>query len=102
MPEHETKKKDVTFKVGLPMGRNATFTHEKELWIAVPASKYSAILGVTDHLIAIHHKIAKDMVRWMNHFPEDAVRAGKILKRVNVAFETHRELVQDKTKARVS
>jgi hypothetical protein len=94
-----TASKKVSFKTGLPMGVHATFTHDKELWIAVPASKYQRISATIDRLIGIHSRINRDMVGWLNFYPEDGVRAAKILEMTVRAREIRDVLVREKIEA---
>lgn len=102
MPEDVTKTVKATFAVSLPMGTRATFTHDKELWIAYPAVKNQRLFGVTDRLVGAHKQIIKDMIAMVNDHPDDAVRIAAIIDRATKAIEFHNEMLVEKTEARVS
>lgn len=67
-----TKKIQVTFTTGLPMGACARFKHEGEIWIAYPAKKNSRILAVIDRFLGIYGGIIDNTVRIINRHPENA------------------------------
>lgn len=78
------------------MGTIATFTYEKQLWIAVPASKNQAIHNLVDRLIGIHARITKDMMNWINQKPEDALLVAQVLERTSRARKLTNELIVEK------
>jgi hypothetical protein len=80
------------------MGTIATFTHEKQLWIAVPAVKNQAIHALVDKLVGIHAAIAVNMVRWINQRPQDADLVSQVLERTAVARQLTNELIIEKGK----
>lgn len=102
MPQDVTKSVKVTFAQSLPMGTRATFTVDKELWIAWPSEKNKRIFGVTDRLIGAHKQMIKDMIGMVNDHPEDAVRIAGIIERANAAIAFHNEMLSEKTESRVS
>lgn len=101
MPPDVVKSKKVTFAQSLPMGTRGTFTHEDELWIAVPSSKYQRLNAVTDQLIGLHAGITQEMIRWINERPEDARFITRVLDWTKRAREIHAEIALEKTEARV-
>lgn len=96
MTEDVAKKLTVTFKDGLPLGVRATFTHEKQIWIAYPAHKLSAVHALVERLIGIHAAIQTDMIRWINNRPQDAHLITLVLERVGRARTIHREVLTQK------
>lgn len=97
-----TKSLKVTFANSLPMGTRGTFTYEKELWIAYPATKNQRVFAVVDRLLGIHKAIIKDTLASINDHPEDAARQLIIVERAARALELHDELLIEKTESRVS
>jgi len=69
----------VDFGTGLPNGTCATFKHDGELWIAYPQSKNKRILAAVDRIIGITDRIEKDMIRWINKWPEDGSRVAEVM-----------------------
>jgi hypothetical protein len=101
MPRDETKQLKVTFASSLPLGTRATFTHDGELWVAYPREKNQRIFAVTDKLIGIHEGITKEMLRWINARPQDAELVTRVLERAQRARALTKELIVEKTEARV-
>ena len=99
--KEETKQLKVTFASSLPMGTRATFTHDGELWIAYPSTKNQRLFTITDRLIGIHQGITNEMLRWINERPQDATLVTRVLERVERANEMTKELINEKTEARV-
>lgn len=102
MAEDVTKRLCVTFSTGLPMGTHGRFKHDGKMWVAYPAGKYGQIMTVIDRLVGIHNRIATDMTRWINEWPEDAPKAARILEHVHRANQIHTEIVGEKTEAATS
>jgi hypothetical protein len=100
--EPVTKRINVTFRDGLPLGTRGSFTHGGQRWIAVPLEKYSAITAVTDRLLGIIGNIQGQMTRWVTAHPEDAERVVMILAAVARAEEAAQQAADDKTRARTS
>lgn len=98
MGETVVKSLKVSFNQSLPMGTRATFTHDKQTWIAYPASKNQAIFALVDRLIGLHNRIAKDMVGWINERPQDADLVTRVLDVTGAARELSKELVIDKAR----
>lgn len=96
MPPDVTKSVKATFSDSLPMGTRATFTHDKQMWIAYPADKHQAIHGLVDRLIGIHAAITVNMVNWINQRPQDADLISKVLERTAVARKLTHELCVEK------
>jgi predicted type IV restriction endonuclease len=82
MPEDVIKRLQVTFSIGLPLGTRATFNHDGELWIAVPAKKYQQI-----------------MVSWLASNPGDTDRISMLLDTIARAEAIRREATIDKARA---
>lgn len=102
MSEPLTKSLKVTFQNTLPLGTRGTFTHDKELWIAYPATKNQRLFAVTDRLLGVHKAIIRDSLALINDHPEDAPRLLGIIERATAALALHDELLTEKTEARVS
>jgi hypothetical protein len=99
MAEDVTKRITVTFSDGLPLGTHAHFKHDGVHWIAYPASKNTAILTIIDRMLGIYTRIAADMVRWLNVWPNDAERVIKVMQHINRAQRLTDELIDEKAKA---
>lgn len=102
MSEYVTAQRKITFKTGLPLGRHATFIHDKEEWIAVPRSKYRAITTVTDRLIGALDRIRGEATRWVSTHPHDAPRTMLLLGIIGHADETAKAATGDKIKAQTA
>jgi predicted type IV restriction endonuclease len=99
MTEDVTKRVQVTFSVGLPLGHSARFTHNGELWIAYPAPKQKAIKALIDRLIGNLAHIQDQMIHWLSAKPDDADRVAMLLKAIASADTMRREVIADKGKA---
>lgn len=91
MSEPVTAMRKLTFHTGLPVGTRATFTHEGEPWIALPAAKYVATLTICDNLIGNLQSIRHTATKWLAANPGDVQRAGMLLAviaRADKAAET--------------
>lgn len=95
-----TKRLQVTFRDWLPMGTSATFKHDGQLWIAYPSTKNTRILAGVDRMIGIYGRVTADMVRWINDWPDDAIRVTAILESIGRGQTLARELIIEKTEAR--
>ena len=102
MPEPVVKRLQVTFNVGLPLGTHASFKHDGEWWIAYPSAKYTRIVTCIDRMLGIYSMIRKDMLRWINNWPDDATRVLAILDRAQRAQLLALEIIDDKAKAATS
>lgn len=98
MPEDVVKSVRIKFSSGLPMGTHGSFKHEGKMWVAYPAGKYGQIITIIDRLIGIHNRIAADMAKWLNEYPDDAPKAITIMEHVNRANRINREIVDEKMK----
>lgn len=96
MTETLTKKISVTFDDGLPHGVHASFKHERELWIAYPATKNRRILALVDRLVGIHAGIQDQMIRWINARPNDADLITLVLEKTARARRIHAEVITEK------
>jgi predicted type IV restriction endonuclease len=99
MPEDVIKRLQVTFSIGLPLGTRATFNHDGELWIAVPAKKYQQITSVSDRLLGALSHIQKRMVSWLASNPGDTDRISMLLDTIARAEAIRREATIDKARA---
>jgi hypothetical protein len=95
--ETVVKRLSITFDDGLPLGVHGSFSYEGERWIAVPLTKYTNILNVTDRAIGILNHTRDQLTRWVNAHPEDAERVVMILQTLSHADT--QELVHEKTRA---
>lgn len=102
MAKDVVKRLQVTFAVSLPMGTRGTFTHDGEMWVAYPASKNQRIFTVIDRMIGIFGGIHDDMLRWINHWPEDGERVCAVIESVDKARALRAELVTEKMEAGIS
>lgn len=104
MPEDITKRVNVTFGTGLPLGEHARFKHDSEFWIAFPARKNAQIFAVTDKLIGIYSGMLENVVRFLNSHPhsEETELVVSMLGSIARARKVYAELLVDKTKARTS
>ena len=98
MTEPVTKSVKVTFKEGAPLGVRGSFKRDGEQWIAIPLTRYTAIVTLIDRFIGIFYRVQADMFRMINDHPEDARRCAEILGHASRARTLHRELVQAKVK----
>lgn len=95
MSEPEVKTKKVTFTTGtLPLGTQATFTHEGEKWIAYPQPKVRSIAALQHKLIGTIDRVHDDLVRWINRRPADAAEVAQVLARTGSAQELAKERAQ--------
>jgi hypothetical protein len=97
-----TKRLAVTFSTGLPLGTHATFTHDKQLWIAVPADKYGAICVVIDRLIGALAMLQRKCITWLYTNPGDAERIAFLLETIAAADKIRRDAIIEKTEARTA
>lgn len=100
MTEDVVKRLPVTFRVGLPHGIHAVFKHKGERWIAYPQQKNTRIVVGVDRMIGIFTRIHDDMLRWINHWPDDAERVCAVVESVDRARKLQQELITEKTEAR--
>lgn len=98
MTETVTKRKQVTFDDGLPLGTRGTFTHDGELWIAYPASKNQRIVAVIDRMLGILSRISGDALRSINGHPGNTELAA-FAARVLQAGHHGNDLAGEKVKA---
>lgn len=99
MPQPVTKRLNVTFHTGLPLGTRATFTHEGQRWIAIPDTKHSRIGAVMNRMLWALAWIRDDLTRWLSANPGDATRIATILAVIAKADQANRELALDKAEA---
>lgn len=102
MPEYITKRLNVTFKTGLPMGERANFTYQGELWVGLPARKYTRIVAVLDRIIGIHVSMQREMIRWINARPQDAELVVRVLDRLARSRQLHSEIINDKVRTQIA
>jgi predicted type IV restriction endonuclease len=100
--EPVTKRVNVTFRDGLPLGTRGSFKYDGRSWIAVPLDKYQRITTVTDRLIGTLNIIRTQLTHWVTSHPEDAERVVMILMTIAQAEEIARQAAVDKTEARTS
>jgi hypothetical protein len=97
-----SKKLQVTFDDGLPMGTCARFKHDGEIWIAYPARKNARIQAVMDRLLGIYGAMTENIVRCINNYPEDPAvleLATACLGSVDRARQLWWDLSVEKTRA---
>lgn len=99
MPEDVSKRIDVTFGTGLPLGTHASFRHQGEIWIAFPAAKNARILSIIDRMLGIFTRVTTDMVRIINDHPEDTPRIVKILEYADQGRKLQSDIANDKVEA---
>ena len=92
------KRVQVTFDNGLPLGTHASFTHQGQRWIAVPATKYTAIVTVTDRLLGIIGRGRTALTHWINGQVTSSGDMARILGVLEI-LATADELVHEKQKA---
>ncbi len=100
MPENVTKRLAITFRVGLPLGHSATFTHDGELWIAYPAAKQKTLFALTDRMAGALGRIQNHLIRWLSNHPEDADRVAMLLRIIADAGRTKDAVIEDKARVR--
>lgn len=93
---------EVTFDTALPCGTIGRFTLDKELWVAVPHTKYRRLTTVIDRLIGHNARVRRELIRWINAWPDDAVRVAAALGIVSSAEELGKEIVEEKMRAQIS
>ncbi|MCV7175106.1 hypothetical protein [Mycolicibacterium sphagni] len=69
----------------LPAGTYATFTRDKQLWIAWPLPRHRAHEAIVDRLIGSVNRLRNDLVAWINDYPDDAVKCARALDIINRA-----------------
>lgn len=99
MPEPVTKRLQVTFNTGLPLGTRGTFTHDGQRWIAVPADKYHRLTALIDRSLGVLDGIERHMTNWVAGHPHDTERVGMLLAGIARAREYSDEIAIDKVKA---
>ena len=99
MSETKTASRKLTFNDGLPMGIHATFTHEGEKWVAIPAKKYRMISAAMDRVLGLHSYINKVMVMWVNQWPEDSEKVAKVMEVTQRARAEQRAVAMEKAEA---
>lgn len=99
MPENVTKRLNVTFCTGLPLGRRATFTHDGELWIAHQATKHRGIVACLDRAAGALDNVRTHLVQWLSARPEDVSRVAALLVIIARADTLRTELVDEKSAA---
>jgi hypothetical protein len=90
---------NVEFDTHLPMGTVGRFTIDKERWIALPQAKYGRLLAVIDRILGNNNRIRTEMLRWINHWPDDAERVVRVLDIVSATEELTADMITEKTKA---
>jgi len=96
----KTKRRvEVTFDTGLPNGTIGRFTVDKQLWIALPHSKYRRLTAVLDRLIGLNANLRRDLIQWINQWPDDAERVSAALRIVGSAEELSNDMKDEKVKA---
>lgn len=99
MPEDIQKRLNVTFGTGLPLGTRATFTHDRQLWIAYPATKQAQIHACIDRLAGSLTRIKKQLIAWLSTQPDDAQRVALLLNILAHAEQIQNEILTEKTRA---
>lgn len=99
MTESRTRRCQVTFETSLPMGTVGRFTLDGERWIALPQAKYTRILTIIDLMLGQNARIRTELVRWINHWPDDAARVAGVLEMVGRVEELSSEVITEKTEA---
>lgn len=99
MTETKTASRKLTFNDGLPLGINATFTHEGEKWIAVPLVKYQKIAAAMDRILGLHSHVNQLMVSWVNSWPEDGAKVAQVMEIAQRARVEGRAVVMEKIHA---
>lgn len=100
--EPVTKRIEVTFRDGLPLGTNGMFRYDGRKWIAQPFEKHIATLTVTDRLIGVLDNIREQMTQWVAAHPGDAERVVMLLNTIARADEIARQATIDKAEAQTS
>lgn len=99
MPQPVTKRLNVTFNTGLPLGTRGTFTLDGQRWIALPDDKYQRIGAVMDRMIGALTWIRDELTRWLAANPGDATRIAAILAVIARADHNRKDLALDKARA---
>lgn len=102
MPENVTRRVQIEFSTGLPRGTVGCFTLDKEAWVALPQAKYRRILACVDRMLGANNRIRSEMIRWINHWPGDAVRVASILEIIGRTERLAADVLPEKTEARTS
>lgn len=102
MPQDITKRTQIVFGTGLPLGRRGLFTHEGERWIALPQSKHQAICTVTDRLVGALSAVQRDLTQLLTAHPEDAAKIGAILGILARAEQFRQQALTDKAEAQTA
>lgn len=84
--EPVTAMRKLTFTRGLPRGVHATFTHEGEDWIAIPASKYQRIHACIDRMLGVQRRVNDGLIAWIISHPADAERVAMLLNHLKVGI----------------
>lgn len=95
MPEDVTKRVNVTFGTGLPLGEYARFKHEGRIWIAYPIEKNTRIQAVTDRLLGIYSGMLENVARFINshpNSPDSAELVTSVLESISRARKVYDEL----------
>lgn len=91
------KRVQVTFDNSLPLGTRGTFIHDKQLWIAVPMSKWTDTVGVTDRLLGIVSRVRAQLTQWVGARPEDSARIVPVLQILAAAEALVHEKIEAQT-----
>lgn len=102
MPQDITKRTQIVFSTGLPLGRRGTFTHEGQRWIAVPQTKYQAITTVTDRLTGALAAVQRDITALLAAHPGDTDRINTILGILARADQVRKQALVDKVEAQTA
>jgi hypothetical protein len=90
---------EVTFDTALPCGTIGRFTLDKESWIAVPHTKYRRLTTVIDRLIGHNARVRRELIRWINAWPNDADRVAAAFGIINSAEELSNDVIDEKMRA---
>lgn len=99
MPEPSTRRCQVTFETSLPMGTVGRFTVDGRRWIALPQAKYTRLRTIVDLMVGLNARLRTELVRWMNQWPDDALRVSRALEMVSAAEKLSSEVITEKTEA---
>jgi hypothetical protein len=103
VPEDVTKRVNVTFGTGLPLGEHARFKHEGRIWIAYPIEKNTRIQAVTDRLLGIYSGMLENVARFINSHPGTPGTTDMVvslLGSIDRARDTYDELNMEKARSR--
>jgi hypothetical protein len=95
-----TKRVQITFDEGLPLGTHGSFVYEKRRWIAVPLDKWTETVTVTDRLLGVLARVRAQLTQWVGIHPVDAARTVMILQVLEAAEAS--ALIHEKQRAQTS